>query len=181
MPRSCGWCMSPQHFAWERRVHAGESLAVVAASTPFSISAAQRHIRAHVLADALPDLYISSTVRPSDFVDRLLALSDQAAQVRAFAAETHQPRLLLTAIREESWILGQILGKLGIDSTDTLALIRDVESLSRAVAALVDESVIDQNATRKLSIRIREFGGSDQLATALESLAARQTQLKESS
>ena len=173
MARLCGWCTAPSRATWERRVATGESVAIVAASTPFSIAAAHRHLRAHAQSGLTAELRVSQEVRLSDFVDRLLQLGDQAADVRRYAATTHQPRLVLTAIREEATILDQVLSRIGVDSDETLSTLRDAEAIARAVAGAVADGLIDGETTTALASRLRDLGASDQLTRALGALASK--------
>ncbi len=138
MPRDCGWCTSAARVDWERRVAAGEPVSVVSASTPFSTSAARRHLRLHLQPRLLSELRgADATVHLSDFADRLLELAQHAAGVRAFAAQTNNGRLALQANAEERANLVTLMARLGIDSTEAAELHGEARLLTAAVVAIV--------------------------------------------
>lgn len=131
---SCGWCNSPDLPKWEARVAAGETLAAIAASTPFSESAARRHVRLHLqprLGLELRDP--ASTVHLSDFVDRLMRLATRAAAVGDYAFEANDGRLALEAIRTESATLATLTDRLGIDSGEAAANMREAKAAAKVI------------------------------------------------
>lgn len=138
MARECGWCHSSARLDWERRVLTGELVAAVAASTPFSESAARRHLRLHVQPALLAELREQTApIHLADFSDRLVELARRAATVGQYAEQTHNGRLMLQAIREERDVLVTLMSRLGIDSLETAELQLEARALARSIGATI--------------------------------------------
>jgi hypothetical protein len=171
VPRSCGWCTSPHRTDWEGRVQGGEPVSVVSADSPYSVSAANRHIRLHMrpalvaeLGRTQPDLDLSS------FVNKLLSLVSAAERVRDYAEATANPRLILEAIRRESDLLSLLMRRLGIDSDEAAELHREARSLSKEVGTMVRSGRHDDFA-EELADRL-ELRGETNLSGSVRALAA---------
>jgi hypothetical protein len=119
-------------------VLAGEPVAAVAETTPFSESAARRHLRLHVQPALLAEFRENTApVHLSDFSDRLVELARRAATVGQYAEQTHNGRLMLQAIREERDVLVTLMSRLGIDSLETAELQLEARALARSIGATI--------------------------------------------
>jgi hypothetical protein len=169
MSRPCGWCVHPKRHQFEQRLAAGEPIAAVALDTGHSISAAKRHLRAHVAPALLGELRLGSQlseVHLSDFTDRLVELADTTASLRAAATRSNDGTLLLRAVREEAQILSVLMDFLGIDSTEAGEQLRDAKHLAQAIHAVLPAH---PDVSRQLADRLYEMQ-ADNLASAIESL-----------
>lgn len=138
MARDCGWCASATRMDWEMRLLTKEPVASIAASTPFSESAARRHMRLHMQPALLSELREEGTpVQLADFADRLVELARRAATVGAYAEQTHNGRLMLQAIREERDVLVTLMSRLGIDALETAELHAEARALARSVGEVI--------------------------------------------
>ncbi|WP_345376147.1 hypothetical protein [Frondihabitans cladoniiphilus] len=124
--------------AWERRILAGTPVSVVAADTPYSVSAANRHLRQH-LRPALSAEVLSpaADLHVSDFAEKLVSLVSSAHSVRRYAESTANPRLILQSIKTEADVLETIMRRLGIDSEEGAEDYVQARKLTSAVGALV--------------------------------------------
>ena len=170
MPRLCGWCTHPRRHEFESRLAAGEPIAAVALDTGHSISAAKRHLRAHVAPALLGELRLGSQlseVHLSDFTDRLVELADTTASLRAAATRSNDGTLLLKAVRDELQILSVLMDQLGIDSTEAAEQVREAKHLGIAIH---DVLPAHPDLCRQIADRLYELE-ADNLAAAFESLA----------
>ncbi len=169
MSARCGWCWDARRQEWERRLSDGDSVRDVASTTPFSVAAAYRHVRNHVKAELLTQMRGSSQIHISDFADRLAALAEETAQVRAYARQVNDPKLLLSAVQAERETLNILLARLGVDDTEAVEVLREAKALASALAAVLPQSPA---VARALGEHL-ERCGHDDLAQALASLSAR--------
>lgn len=138
MPRNCGWCASGSRAEWERRITSGESITAIASTTPYSESAARRHLRLHLQPQLLSDLRgLEPSLQLTDFADRLLELAGHAASIRSYAQVTNNGKLALQAIEQERSLLVTLMVRLGLDSAEAAELHEEARALTRAVAAVV--------------------------------------------
>lgn len=163
MTRHCGWCTHAGRDAWERRILAGDSIRVVAAATPFSTAAAQRHLRNHAYSARAIQMRTAdaASLHVADFAARLVALGDEASTVGRLATD---PRTRLLAIREEREALRLLLANLGIDHGEAVEVISEARVLAVAVSSLVGEW---PRIGTELAARLRDAGAHD-LAAAFE-------------
>ena|GEM_PF-3922228 len=138
---------------------AGEAVSVVSADTPFSESAARRHIRMHMQPRlAVERQNPASTLHVSDFASRLLALANKAAAISAYADETNDGRLALQAMQQERELLDMLMTRLGVTDQEAVETLAEVKAVVRGL-----QRAITANATgdlEALAWYIREEGGS---------------------
>lgn len=137
MPRRCGWCTHPNRRELEQRVLDGESIRLVSLDLPYSESAAHRHLRNHLGRDALREMRGSAALHVADFAERLAALAEETAAVRALAKNTGDGRLLLSAVQVERDTLAVLLNRLGIDGEETVEVLCEAKALAKAVGAVL--------------------------------------------
>ena len=169
MARRCGWCTAPNRIAWERRVLSGESIRSVSESTPFTVSAAYRHLTNHLSALLLADLAsarnLQSRTTAADFVARLLGIADDAQAIRNRALLAGDGRLALKAGESEAATLNLLLARLGISDQETAANLNESRQLAKALGAVLHQG--RPELARELAA---ELDGTD-LGTALLGLA----------
>lgn len=168
MSARCGWCWDARRQEWERRLTSGEAMRSIALDTPFSVSAGNRHVRHHMNPELLKEMRATTQVHISDFTDRLAALTEETAQVRAYARQVNDPKLLLSAVQAERETLNVLLARLGVDDTEAVAVLREAKALASALAAVLPQSPA---VARALSEHL-ERCGHDDLSQALASLSA---------
>lgn len=140
MPRNCGWCDSSQRAEWEQRLAKGEPVSVVVADTPFSESAARRHLRSHLQPALLAEMHLSGLekeVHLSDFADRLMGLAEQAVAVRVYAEQTRNPKLMLQAIQSERETIGVLMNRLGVDSGSSVEFFNEARTLGGVLGTVL--------------------------------------------
>lgn len=175
MPRECGWCHSPQLHEWEERIAAGDPVAVVSIDTPFSVSAARRHVRLHMQPRLRAEMdRPGSALTLSDFADRLLELAEQAASIGEYAYATNNGRLALLAIQQERDLLLSLMTRLGIDAGEAAEVFRDAKAVMRAISQLIGSGALP-GAGERLAVALRE-SGHDDLAHAFAALDKRNEQ-----
>lgn len=174
MPRECGWCSSPNLGEWEGRIESGDPVAVVSIDTPYSVSAARRHVRLHMQPRLRGQLdQAGSTLGVSDFADRLLELADQTASVGEYAYATNNGRLALHAIQQERDTLIALMSRLGIESGEAAQIFRDAKAVMRALSQVLSSPAFPGAATELA--RVLRGMGNDNLARAIAALDQRRT------
>lgn len=170
MARPCGWCTHPRREELERRVLAGESIHSISLDLPFEATAGHRHVRNHLGIQALRVTRRAAGLHLSDFTDRLAALADETADVRAHAKQTGDGKLLLSAIAAERDTLSVLLSRLGIDGEETVDVLREARALVQAVTTVL--SARAPEIALAISGCLSEMG-EDDLADSLRALAER--------
>lgn len=165
---SCGWCGSPDRSIWESRIADGQSVAAVASETPFSVRAAYRHLK-HAYDRPVA---INPGVKTADYVARLVALADKAAEDGAAARAVGQRRTALEALRTEARILSLVLTRYGLDSDGALELMREGQLLATAVGQLIANGDIDVEVMGALSDELKRLG-VEELAGAIDSMRSK--------
>lgn len=168
MARTCGWCSTTpaRRGEWERRVLDGETLDSVASSTPFSSSAAARHMTSHARRAQLAAMASTeaAALHVADFGDRLLHLADESAALRR---STTDVRAQLLGVREERRTIVALLSRLGISDTEVLDALGEARALAEAVTSVLsDEPRVADALARRLGQR-----GDAALAAAFHRLA----------
>lgn len=177
--RNCGWCIHPDLPKWEARLAAGEGISAVAAVTPFSESAARRHVRLHLQPRLAQERFDpAAAVTVADFASRLLGLADTAATMRQRAALSNDNRLALQAIEQESKILSALSARLGIESSEAVALLEECQAVIRGVARAISSGSLRDAET--LAWFVREEG-AERVADALVDRAAQELRRIDSS
>jgi hypothetical protein len=173
MPQTCGWCQSQERTEWERAVASGTPVAVVAVETPFSESAARRHLRLHLRPELLSEMHgAGSPIKLTDFIARFIELIEEAARVRAYAVATNSPKIALQAIDTERATIVALMARLGIDSSEAAEFHNDAAGLARSVVKVIlsgDYPGIENALASQL-----EESGQSTLANGLRSLATQQ-------
>jgi hypothetical protein len=177
MPRECGWCASPNLSDWERRIAAGDAIAAVSIDTPFSTSAARRHVRLHMQPRLRGEMSTPvSSVTLSDFADRLLELADQASAIGEYAISTHNPKLALIAMREERDALVSLMTRLGIESGEAVEAYRDAKALTVSLGRVLRSGSVPDLAPA-LAHELKQEG-FDTFAASVLAADARSIELK---
>lgn len=134
MPNLCKVCTSQLREKIDLTLLAGETVAAVQRAFPeFTDSAIRRHYRNHVTATIVTHLTNSSIPNAADITQRLIKLADDVALVRNRAVAQNDGGATLRAAKVESGILTELIGTLGIDSTDLQTYLEDAQILARSV------------------------------------------------
>lgn len=137
--RKCSVCTSRDSKAIDNLLVQGNSLTSISASFGASVSALSRHANSH-LSKALRSGSLDTSAAPARVLTRLIDLADSARETRLVARQTGTTAVEIRATDAEAKILFALLGHLGIDETEVVALIRDGGTLARAVASFVARS-----------------------------------------
>jgi len=164
--RPCGWCSHVMLHQWEARLAAGDPISVVAVDTPYSATAARRHVRLHLKPRLRAEMGgAGAPVSLSDFVDRLMDLVEQAAAVGSFAVATSNGKLALQAIQQESSLLVTLMNRLGIESSEVVEELNDARAVVTAIGQLVHDNELP-GLVPALASSV-EAGGRVELAQSL--------------
>lgn len=148
----------------------GEPFRAVASDAQTSVAAASRHWRLHVqpvMRDAVP-------VHLSEFAHRLVAVADDASDLRELGRLTGDHRLALQAGRAEREALADLINRLGVDDTEA---IEEIEAC-RAFVVAVQRSVDDVPELAERLARELDRQGQDELAAGVRSLVDVRPQLR---
>jgi hypothetical protein len=175
MPRPCGWCVSPLRAAWEVRVRDGEPISRITLDTPYSETAARRHIRFHLDRLGL-SIQQTDSVQETDFSTRLLELANRARSVGDFGLATGDGRLALMAGKQEAAHLVTLVGRLGIESTDAANEYGEAEQIVKAVGRVL-RSGQHPELVAELTSELAAAGYTD-LVRDLRAITSNQDQVK---
>lgn len=165
MSSKCGWCSSNDRASWEARIADGEPVAAVASETPFSVRAAYRHL-GHAYDRSAG---VAIGLQASDFVARLVGLADQAAADGMEARAVGNGRTALEALRTEAKIVSTVLDRFGIDSEQTLTLMREGQLLATGLGRLIAAGQVSDDVLEGLVDHLDALGASE-LSQAIDSM-----------
>lgn len=166
MSRPCGWCTSPRRAEFERRVLDGDPIRLVSQDIGYSEAACYRHFRNHLRPELIRTLKSSEAgLDPSYFANRLVQLLRDADDVKAFARQVGDGRLLLTAGGQERETLSVLLTRLGVESTEVLDSMHEAYALVRSVRTVMPDH---PEALHALTEHLRTEPDGSELADALD-------------
>lgn len=136
--RRCVVCSSSERLAIEDELVTGEfSIRGIAGRFGIAPESLRRHVRTHLDLAMHDAMQAVQGVPALDVVTRLMDLADDAHDLRVYAEEKGDNRLLIQAHRAEERVLGILADKLGISKmpgSNLDQLMR--ESLSEAVGVI---------------------------------------------
>ncbi|MFT4262871.1 MAG: hypothetical protein QM572_05790 [Nocardioides sp.] len=137
MARDCGMCRHPNRADLETRILRREPIVLIAADAGLSVSAVNRHRRAHLTEELRAALSIRTASHVSNYADQLAELAGDANSVRQFAVTSNNPDLLLRAGAAKRDLLLVLTRQLGVDSDETVEGLREAMTSMNAIVQVL--------------------------------------------
>jgi len=170
MPRACTVCTHSKADSINRDLAAGIPTASIATSYRIGDSSVRRHVRTHLSASLLQEVRASEHLGSVDLIERLAEALDDVSAVRSAALLSGNHGVVLRAASATESLVGSLIDRLGIDSTETSRLLRDGDTLARAVArATAEQPGLGEGIARQLEVL-----GDPETADELRRFAQRQ-------